>query len=241
MATANRGTISKSNWNALVARIDDLSHPAGKDAFVKGVVDFRDDQRFLRAFARQYHYFSVMQASLIPALIQCFEPTDVRALAELSEILADEYGNGKAQDVHSEVFKQFAKSVGVNAAELPIKASEVVPGIRNYLDGIRRAYESRKLPRVLAAYAFLERSAVHSYAPLLSALRTVKVKKSDLEFFRLHVELEPQHANVAVEFVKARLKTNAEINSFETEIQAFGVRWARFWADLYDVACATRH
>src|SRR5262249_38994939 len=122
--------------NSVVARIDALSHPPGKNSFVDAVRSCNGDRTMLAAFARQYHFFSLMQASLLPLLIECFEATDVVARADLSQILADEYGNGDPARVHSEIFKQFARSVGVNVAELPIAENEVVPGIRSYLAGI---------------------------------------------------------------------------------------------------------
>jgi pyrroloquinoline-quinone synthase len=224
-----------------VDRIDQLSHPAGKNDFVSAVVESKGDRRMLGAFARQYHFFSIMQANLIPALIQCFPPTDTRALAELSEILADEYGNGKPDKVHSEIFKKFARAVGVNTENLPIAAHEVLPGIHAYLDGIKKAYTSGDLARVLAAYSFLERSAVHSYAPLLAAFREVGLDEEDLLFFPLHVELEPEHAETAVSFVRSRLTSQDELDRFEKEVSAFGERWASFWSDLNDAAHQAIH
>ena len=84
--------------NSVVARIDALSHPSGKNSFVDAVRSCNGDRTMLAAFARQYHFFSLMQASLLPLLIQCFEATDVVARADLSQILADEYGNGDCAD-----------------------------------------------------------------------------------------------------------------------------------------------
>jgi pyrroloquinoline quinone (PQQ) biosynthesis protein C len=235
------GELSQKPWDGIVARIDALSHPAGKDKFVQAIMSTNGDVRMLRAFAEQYHFFSVMQASLIPVLIQCFKPTDIRALAELSDILADEYGKGKADEVHSEIFKRFAVSVGVDPNRLPISESEVVAGIRAYLDGIREAYLSKDLPRVLAVYSFLERSAVHSYGPLLRAFREVGMDERAIEFFPLHVEIEPEHAETAINFSRSRLLAPAELERFKTEIEAFGSRWASFWSDLDNVASRACH
>ena len=193
----------------------------------------------LRAFSRQYHYFSMNQVVAFSRIFATIPATDRTSLALLSKVLFEELGEGRPDRVHSVLFERFARAVGTDIARLPISEGDVVPGVRDYVGELRAAFGG-PLPRALAAYLFLESSAVETYGPLLQALGTFGIADEDLEFFAIHAGLEPEHAAAAASMVERAGLSGAARDAFDDQTARMGERWARFWIDIH-AACLDEH
>lgn len=192
----------------------------------------------LQAFCKQYHYFSLNQVIAFSRLFSVVGPNDRNSLALLASVLFEELGLGDPKKVHSVLFERFAVACGVDLAELPLKPSHVVSGVRSYVLELHSAFGGASLPRALATYQFLESSAVETYGPLLLLLTRLKFSADVLEFFSLHATVEVEHAAAAQKMVD-RAAFSAEAKAeFDDQTALLQRCWQEFWSDIWQAGRA---
>ena len=190
----------------------------------------------LRVFCVHYHYFSVQQVIAFSGLIRRVSPLDSMALSMLSEVLYEELGRGDPKRVHSVLFERFVKAVRGDLHSFPIDETKVLPGVRRYVAELYRAFNDAPLPESLAAYCFLESSAVETYGVLLRALRFFGIGEHALEFFILHSRVEEEHARAANQLLNMQSFEQEELALIAEENKRLGALWNDFWNDI-NIAC----
>ena len=194
-----------------------------------------DARKALRAFCPHYLYFSKSQVIAFTGLFKQVDPLDRDSLAMLADVLHEELGRGTRESVHSVLFERFAIALGVTSSDLHIDASQVLPGVRAYVAELDRAFSTGSRSEALATYLFLESSAVQTYGPLLESLLAIGLPPYDVEFFRLHAGVEPEHA-AAAEAMLARHGLSVSDLSVATQIATLTGLWHSFWSEIDD-AC----
>lgn len=192
-------------------------------------------QRALRLFCQQYFYFSTRQVLAFSAIFRVIGPDDRDALSELADVLHEELGRGKADRVHSVLLERFASAAGLSASELRPKQQGILPGVRRYVDELAAAFSS-SVPRALAAYVFLETSAVETYGPLTKLFEACGYRESDMEFFQLHAKVEVEHAATA-----ARLRNRydfgaSDLAEADEQTRRLSEAWTAFWSDILEAS-----
>ena len=211
--------------------------PAIEQDFIDWLRDLPDPLPALRVFARHYHYFSANQVVAFARLFTVIPRADREALAVLAEVLYEELGNGKKDDVHSVLLEEFAAAAGVSIQELPLPPGQVADGVRWYVCELEMAFGGRSLPRALATYCFLESSAVATYGPLLDVLRATKLfTESQLTFFARHATIESEHAAAAQRLAERARLSAADRAEFDDQWALLRRSWAAFWRDIWDAA-----
>jgi hypothetical protein len=187
----------------------------------------------LERFAPQYHYFSLHQVVAFSGIIRHIPAVDRASLSEVTSVLYDELGRGDPTKAHSVLFEDFAKAVGSSASRLPLPKCDVLPGVDRYVHNLRAAFgESSTLAAAVAAYVFLEASAVNTYGPFLDTLRTFRELSPDcLRFFDVHATLEPQHLRAAYRLGEV-LGINSEDPAYVQTSVLLSSSWNLFWSDL---------
>src|SRR6266852_669244 len=95
-------------------------------AFIHAVAHNENPIRALRAYAEQYHFFSLHQIRAFAGIVAHIPATDRAALSIVASVLHDELGRGIAADVHSVVFERFAASIGVDVRRLPLPETRII-------------------------------------------------------------------------------------------------------------------
>ena len=183
----------------------------------------------LRQWAANYHYFSFHQAPLLGILVSSLDPTDVATLTEVSTALFEEFGSGRVEQVHSNLFVRFCAALGIEEAALPIPPTDVEPEVSAYLNFIEHAYRSEIPGVALGAYCFLERSAVQSYPMMLNAFRQLGFNEEDLIFFSTHVIQEAGHDAGAVRIAERSICSETQLAGFSQGLELGSIAWAKMW------------
>lgn len=186
--------------------------------------------RALKTFALQYHWFSLHQVIAFAGIFGSVDPRDREALCELAAVLHEELGEGRLPRVHSVLFEDFAETVGLSRARLPLDEGEVLPEVKEYVERLHLGFRSD--PRSAAlTYRFLEASAVESYGMLLAAFTDAGIDRSGLEFFSLHSGLEPEHLEGAQRLV---MRVDPEAAPWpKTEVEKdLADAWQAMWRAL---------
>lgn len=192
-----------------------------------------DSRPALRAFCKQYHYFSINQVIAFSRLFGVVGSNDRNSLALLASVLHEELGSGDPKRVHSVLFEKFAVECGIDVTELPLSPSNVVPGVRSYVLELYSAFDGLSLPRALATYQFLESSAVETYGPLLKLLARIGFDADALEFFALHATVEIEHAAAAQNMVKRAGFSGEDSAAFADQKALLSKTWSAFWRDIW--------
>jgi len=211
-------------------------------AFIHAVAHNENPIRALRAYAEQYHFFSLHQIRAFAGIVAHIPATDRAALSIVASVLHDELGRGIAADVHSVVFERFAASIGVDVRRLPLPETRIIDGVRGYVAELFDAFGPRStLPRALATYVFLERSAVQTYAPFLAMLRQLGERDMDLTFFELHAVMEIEHEQAAADLANRYLTSREAAKQGQGQMRRMEDAWQSFWVNMrrHTLAAAT--
>ena len=187
----------------------------------------------LRFFCGQYLYFSMRQVIAFTGVFRTLGPLDRESLTMLGDVLHEELGRGSLERVHSILFERFALSAGVEPSNLQIPESEITAGVRGYVEELSDAFFSGDVARTLAAYDFLESSAVKTYGPLTELFRGFGFSEQAIEFFALHAEVEQDHADSARRMVERQKFGKEEQDLFEYQQVRMANLWAGFWRDIF--------
>ncbi|HEX7279832.1 MAG TPA: iron-containing redox enzyme family protein [Solirubrobacterales bacterium] len=190
-----------------------------------------DSRRALRAFCPHYFYFSYCQIIAFSGLFTKVDPLDRQSLAELGDVLHEELGRGQESRVHSRLFERFAAAVGLTPDDLRIDPTDVLPGVSRYVAELERAFGEGSRAQALAAYVFLETSAVDTYGPLVQVLISLGYSAEDVEFFELHAGVEPEHA-AAAEAMLQRHGVAPEDPEARAETEKLAELWRAFWSEI---------
>jgi pyrroloquinoline quinone (PQQ) biosynthesis protein C len=188
-------------------------------------------EKALRAFCPHYFYFSYRQVVAFSGLFTKVDPLDRESLAMLADVLHEELGRNDPERVHSRLFERFAASLGLSPAELRMDPVRVLPGVRAYVAELERAFGSGSQAEALAAYLFLESSAVDTYAPLVETLRALGCSDENIEFFELHAGVEPEHA-AAAEAMLRRHGLHGGDPAVEEQTRRMAELWRDFWEQI---------
>jgi|GEM_PF-5313484 len=202
-------------------------------AFIRWIGSLQDPAPALRAYARQYQYFSLHQIRAFAQIMNRLPATDRGALSLVASVLYDELGQGKESEVHSVMFERFASSIGVPSSELPLSENDVASGVRNYISELFDAFgQNASLARALATYLFLERSAVLTYQPFLDTLRLMRLPRVDSQFFEVHATMEIGHERAAADLVARYASSDSSVSEIASQTARMARCWQAFWADM---------
>lgn len=194
-------------------------------------------RKVIQLFCQQYFYFSTRQVIAFSGILRVIDPFNREALAELADVLHEELGRGNAQRVHSVLLERFAQAAGLSPADLRIDKQAILPGVRGYVDELTTAFSS-SLPRALAAYVFLETSAVETYGPLTQLFETCEYGEEELEFFRLHATVEVEHAETASRLMDSHVLNPRERSEANDQTGRLADCWNAFWSDILEASKA---
>ena len=195
----------------------------------------QDPKESLRVFCHNYYYFSLNQVLAFSEILSKIDPFDRETLAILAQTIYDELGCGDAEAVHSVLFAKFMRAVGANPDNQPL-SHNVLPHIRNYIDELRIAFSGDSLPKALASYVFLEKSATETYSPLFDTIKKAipELSADDLYFFSMHATLEPEHEKAARALVAKQRFSLIQQNEYEQQYHHLASCWELFWQDIYN-------
>lgn len=186
----------------------------------------------LQKFVVQYHYFSVHQVHAFSGIFRVFSATYRFALSRLSEVMYEELGEGNLSRIHSTLLENFIDEIEGDVTNLPIMKSDVLDGVSEYVQCLYDAFWGTDRSVALAAYCFLENSAVKTYPQFVDLLNKVGLSDSSVEFFSIHAELEPEHAKVAYALALEYVTENNQIEAFNNQYKLLNDVWERFWKDI---------
>lgn len=189
----------------------------------------------LRDFCPHYFYFSYRQVVAFSGLFTKVDPFDRESLAMLADVLCEELGKGDPERVHSRLFERFAHAVDLSPEDLRIAPRDVLPGVRDYVEELERVFADGTLAQALAAYVFLESSAVETYGPLVTVLLERGFREEDVEFFALHAQVEVEHA-AAADAMLQRYGLSQESPEVREQTARMASLWHTFWDEI-DNAC----
>lgn len=196
-----------------------------------------DPYPMLRSFAPHYHYFSMHQIMAFSRIFTHLSPMQRETLALIAKTIHEEFGNGNLQRIHSLLFERFAASIGIDIAMLPLPREHVLEGVRAYVDALYEGFDTRSsLPKALATYVFLEKTAVEIYPPLLAALQQCSLSDDAIEFFTEHAVLEPHHLETANALVISNGISQEEDSDFARQMAHLEEKYGMFWDSMLRAA-----
>lgn len=190
-----------------------------------------DPAAALRAFCPHYFCFSYRQVVAFSGLFKQVDPLDRESLAMLADVLFEELGQGREEQVHSLLFERFAASVGLSPEQLRLEEDRVLPAVMAYVEELERAFADGSRAEALATYVFLETSAVDTYGPLVATLLRRGFSDHDVTFFERHAGVEPQHAEAA-EAMLRRHGLGIAHPEVAAQIEKLAGLWRAFWTEI---------
>lgn len=203
----------------------------GKQIFISEFEKSQTKEIFAKKYCEQYYYFSQRQIIAFSKILSLFPLDDTRALSLVASVIHDELGESNPNRVHSRLFKNFAENF---TRSLPIGDERIVDGVKDYIRVLDDSFSKGPLAKALAAYQFLEKSAVETYAPLLNIFRRCfrNLTEEDLLFFSVHVEMEPNHEQSAAELIKHYNFSGEDKEIFDIHFDTMAKKWDKFWVDI---------
>src|SRR6478672_4804018 len=83
-----------------------------ENRWVRHLEHSRDHRVCLRAFCPHYYYFSLNQVIAFTGIFKTLDVLDSESLCKLADVLHEELGRNRLQEVHSVLFRRFAQAVG---------------------------------------------------------------------------------------------------------------------------------
>ena len=205
-----------------------------KSEWLNHIETCKNPTKSLRVFCNNYYYFSLNQVLAFSKLLSLISPFDSETLAILAQTVFDELGCGDPTAVHSVLFARFMCSVGIKPDNRPT-ANTVLPHVKNYIDELHKAFSGPSLPKALASYVFLEKSATESYKPLYDTISMAlpNLSANDLEFFSMHALLEPEHEKMARLLVEKQQFNQEQRHEYDKQFAHLASCWDMFWQDIY--------
>lgn len=202
-----------------------------ENEWVRHLEQSQDHNVCLRSFCPHYYYFSLNQVVAFTGIFKSLDLKDTESLCRLGDVLHEELGRNHISEVHSTLFRRFAKAVGTSDLDLAMPEKNIFPGVRAYVQELYRAFSATR-PEALAAYYFLESSAVKTYEPLLKVLQKTDIAPNDYKFFSLHAVVEVEHEQIAQQMWLRQTFSDAEIHVGQLQFRRMDALWRDFWLQL---------
>ncbi|MES2216809.1 MAG: iron-containing redox enzyme family protein [Pseudomonadota bacterium] len=212
---------------------------SSKDQWLDLLKNHKDKKTILTLFCKNYYFFSLHQIRAFSRIIKLFPAEDCNSLSLIASVVYDELGKGIPEKAHSYLFHKFALSVD-SRIKLSCEDNQVVLGVKKYLNDLWDSFDGNSLPKALAAYVFLEETAVAFYPKILKILESCSFKSGDsLEFFYLHAILEVEHEKAANELVIQQNFSSVEQKIYNIQFEYLKRSWEVFWQDILSEARIT--
>lgn len=195
----------------------------------------------LRQFCTQYRFFTIDYISDLALLVAKLPFGGLRSL--LSEILAEELGEGDAARAHPEVYDRFLASIGVKQEQL----ERLLPANRAILSGLTDELRSNDPAFGVGLRGMGGECLCQTYLSVMfEHLRTHPYMREhadsiDWEFWTIHTgEEDIIHGELTRRAIDDYIREDARVlpdlaKGYELSITA----WNRFWENIFD-ACASR-
>lgn len=195
----------------------------------------------LRQFCTQYRFFTIDYISDLALLVAKLPFGGLRSL--LSEILAEELGEGDAARAHPEVYDRFLASIGVEQEQLERR----LPANRAILSGLTDELRSNDPAFGVGLRGMGGECLCQTYLSVMfEHLRTHPYMREhadsiDWEFWTIHTgEEDIIHGELTRRAIDDYIREDARVlpdlaKGYELSITA----WNRFWENIFD-ACASR-
>ncbi len=195
----------------------------------------------LRRFCIQYRFFTIDYISDLALLLAKLPFGGLRSL--LSEILAEELGEGDASKAHPEIYDRFLASIGVEPAQLERR----LPANREMLSGLTEELRSespafgvglRGMGGECLCQTYL--SVMFEHLRMHPYLRE-HADRIDWEFWTIHTgEQDIVHGELTRQAIDDYIRLDASVlpdlaRGYDRSITA----WNLFWENIFD-ACAAR-
>lgn len=195
----------------------------------------------LRQFCTQYRFFTIDYISDLALLVAKLPFGGLRSL--LSEILAEELGEGDAARAHPEVYDRFLASIGVEAEQLQRR----LPANREILSGLTDELRSNDPAFGVGLRGMGGECLCQTYLSVMfEHMRTHPYMREhadriDWEFWTIHTgEEDIIHGELTRRAIDDYIREDARVlpdlaKGYELSITA----WNRFWENIFD-ACVSR-
>jgi len=135
---------------------------------------------------------------------------DERVQFVLAMILYDEYGNGRPEATHPEVYRRLLRALDVDET-LIASGGTLIPELELYVSHMTRLTQSGDWLAAAAAVGIASEWPIpYLYTELLKGLRTIAgITEADLELFSSHVGLDEEHSAMMREALARHAETEA--------------------------------
>lgn len=170
-----------------------LNHPLFSDELINTISSldvFELDKA--KKFALLY-YPHILRTRLYQANTLGITP-DENIQFVLSEIIHDEYGSGRLEDSHMQLYRRFMFGLGIQQADT--NKQEIIPELQEYISTMVQLTQGNDwLAAVAAVGVASEHPIPKYYTLLLNGFRKIPgINEDDLELFVGHIELDIEHS-----------------------------------------------
>ena len=209
-----------------------LNHPLFNDPFLKTLSSL---ETFAHDNAKQFaqlYYPHILRTRLYQANTLGITP-DEKIQFVLSEILYDEYGLGKLERSHMELYRKFMYALGFTQDEIVNQV--IIPELQMYISTMMRLTQSGDWLAALAAVGVASEHPIPKYYTLLlHALRLIPgIKDDDLELFIGHISLDEEHSQLVEQAILPYLDSQENQASFSRGLKINMDARRVFHAGLY--------
>jgi len=190
----------------------------------------------LRRFCTQYRFFTIDYISDLASLVAKLPFGGLRSL--LSEILAEELGEGDAAKAHPEVYDRFLASIGVAPAEL----ERQLPANRDVLGGLTEDLRARNAAFGVGLRGMGGECLCQTYLSVMfehmraHPYMREHADRIDWEFWTIHTgEADIVHGELTRAAIDDYLRRDPSVlpelaEGYERSI----IAWNRFWQNIFD-------
>ena len=209
-----------------------LDHPLFRDPFLAALSSLDTFARKEAKVLARLYYPHILRTRLYQANTLGITP-DEKIQFVLSEILYDEYGSGKLEYSHMELYRKFMYALGFEYDEL-IK-QEIIPELHMYISTMMRLTQGDDWLAALAAVGVASEHPIPKYySLLLNALRKIpSITDDDLELFIGHISLDEEHSQLVEKAILPYLDSQENQASFSRGLKINMDARRVFHAGLY--------
>ena len=146
----------------------------------------------LSDFAIEFYSFARFFPKILVA--QLVNTEDESVAEELTRVLFSELGEGRPENRHELLYRNFLRSIDIDIHEALGKP--MMPSTRAYIEGMEELYSSGNHDQALGASFGLENMAITMWDLLIPGLCILKKSRHpymDITYFTFHRELESTH------------------------------------------------
>lgn len=183
--------------------------------FIKNATPLKHETA--RAFALMY-YPHILRTRLYQANALGITP-DENIQFVLSDILYDEYGNGKASRSHMAIYRKFLHALELH--DDAIDSAPIIPELQMYIDSMMRLTQGEDWLAAIAAVGIASEWPIPElYTAFVKGFRTIPgITDDDLELFISHIELDLEHSRMMENAITPYLHEATSLSSIKRGIQ----------------------